>query len=146
MLADAAALMEGTVTVLNRVPATRERPQDGWRATEVPGWLHVELADSSADGRRSPGATARLQVAEADAAGYVEPREYVGEGWTLRPGDVVAAGAVPAFDGTAEGMRAALAGTRSATLTAVRDLRLGAAADGLGGLSKWASVLYAEGV
>lgn len=147
MLVDPAKLMERRITVCNRLAAGGGgRTEDEWRCTPLTGMWYREASRSlPGDGTVSPSGSVRVQVAEADAAGYVPPASWSGDGWTLRPGDRVLLGELR-YSGPYEGLLEAMAafGPDVAAVSLVRDLRLGEAATGMLGLEKWASVIYAE--
>lgn len=133
--------MESELTVLNR------RTVDGadeWTSSKVPGFWSREGGTSMSNWYVQPGDVVKVQIAEEDAEDYVEPSEWNGDGWTLRPGDVIVREGVDFSGGTSE-MLEATDGMEKATVNKVEDLRLGESASGLSGLSKWASILYCEG-
>lgn len=132
MWADAGALMGGEVTVVHRT----EGPEDRWAAVTVLGFWHASDARDVAGRATEPRRAVSVQIAEADLPDPSGPCIAV-------PGDKVVRGAVE-YDGDLTGLLRALEGREWATVREVRDLRLGAAASGLGGLCKWASCIALE--
>ena len=147
MLVDAAALMPGRVTVLKRLRAGDGRGADEWRATRLHGafWAATEAGSPDGSGYAGRSPKVAVQVPGDLCGGYVEPGAYDGAGWTLAVGDVAVRGAFRAASRDWADVRRELeaSGLAWATVNEVRDLRLGAAASGLEGLARWASVLYA---
>lgn len=140
MWIDVDALMTDTVTVADRLETGSG---DEWRCTTLRAWWHDTGSASQSVQVSQPGRSVKVQVAEEDADGYVEPSSYEGEGWTLRPGDRVIHGEV-SYEGGIRGLDEALEGMDWATVTEARDLRLGDAGKGLAGAGKWMSILYCE--
>lgn len=149
MQVNVSELMDGTVTVANCTPATDSSAEDVWQTTVLVGFWHEEESSTLATstGVADGSAAIKVQIAESDADGYVEPAAYAGEGWTLRPGDKVINGSVE-YSGGLSGLLSACDGlrVRVGTIDSVKDLRLDGATGALNGLKKWASVLYCEAV
>lgn len=144
MRVDVNDLMEQTVTVCNCIPATEAGSEDTWHTATLTGFWHWTGESTSATEVVKPATTADVQIAEEDADGYVDPGEYSGEGWTLRPGDLLVLGAV-SCTGTRSELADAIGSLPTVTVTKAEDLRLGDYGHGLNGLAKWASILYARG-
>lgn len=144
MFVDIDAIMGEPITVCNRVAAVSQGGEDSWLTTTVQGFWHSEDSESASTYRLEPAATVKVQFAESDAGGYVEPAGWAGSGWTLRTGDMLVRGEVDC-NGTLPELLEAIGSTERCSITKVEDLRLGGAAVGLTGPGRWASVLYIEG-
>lgn len=139
MRIDVASLMEEALTVACR---TTEEGSDVWRTTIVRGFWHEEAGQTASGWEMQPSMTYEVQFPECEAGGYVQPSDYDGEGWTLRPGDRVARGEADC-EGDLTALLEAFEGLPNFIVANAKDLRLGTAPGG--DLSKWTSIVWCEG-
>lgn len=143
MRVDVDGLLEQDVTVCNRV-AAEQGAEDLWQTCTVKGFWSASSSQEESTYKLTPGGSVKVQFAESDAEGYVEPYEWDGSGWTLRLGDRLVLGSLD-YTGDLAGLLEAAEGMDVATITKVQDLRLDGYAGELTGLVKWASILYVNG-
>lgn len=144
MRVDVEDLMTEAITVCNRSDAEESGAEDSWQTANVQGFWAATSDQSRSGYQLVPSRTVKVQIAECDAEGYVEPYAWAGEGWTLRLGDKIVLGSLD-YTGDLAGLLEAAEGMDVATITKVQDLRLESAGSELTGLAKWASVLYING-
>lgn len=86
-------LENADITIYNKLYNPQTRLHE-WRRTQISrvNWFGKQAASLSADGLMTADLyTVRIPEASAPP-GYVPPEQYNGDGWTLRPGDIVAKG------------------------------------------------------
>lgn len=155
---DVSRLLDGTVTVFNRLGAKEAGAKaDTWHPCELSpaNWSEVTARSSDGDGTVHLTRTARIQV-PAGTGEYLPRAEWVtraaegrSEGtFTLSVGDFAVNGSTGLTGAlTRSEMLAATEGMQRVELSTVRDLRNNGAANGGGSAcGRYLSVLYAEGV
>ena len=113
-------LENADITIYNKLYNPQTRLYE-WRRTQIPhvNWFGKQAASLSADGLMTADLyTVRIPAASAPP-GYVPPEQYDGDGWTLRPGDIVAKGLTGNIQAPGQ-----ISGEKF-TVTAVRDNRRG---------------------
>lgn len=155
---DVSKLLDGTVTIINRLGAKEAGAKaDTWHACELSpaNWSESTARSSDSDGTVHLTRTARIQI-PATTGEYLPRAEWVtraaegrSEGaFTLAVGDFAVRGAAGLTGAlTRSEMLAATEGMERVEISAFRDLRNNGGASGSAeGCGKYLSVLYAEGV
>ena len=116
--------MRGPLSVAN-VWQNAQEPgeEDVWNVIALEGFWHSKPAHTMGnDGTATESTTVTVQIPEAQTACYVEPGEYDGDGWTLRPGDLILRGALD-YRGDYGGFLEMSEGMEAMTVDSVADHR-----------------------